>query len=112
MKRTVSIVGALAVAALGFVQPLPATADTKSVIESSPEKYSETREADGDKSEVQIDRTDGSKVYKNSDGVSIKEKVDGNTIKQEYKDENCQRSAQQNVATGDSKVVSEGNCPK
>ncbi|MFN2426988.1 MAG: hypothetical protein ABR587_11145 [Candidatus Binatia bacterium] len=109
--RALTIAASFAAAALAMSQP--AMAETKTVIEETPGKYTEQRKnADGTESELHINREEGTRVYKDSEGVEIKETIENGKIKQEYKDEDCKRSAQQNIATGDSKVVSEGDCPK
>lgn len=107
------LAGYFAVAMLGLGPMSTALADSKTVIETSPEKYSEkTRTDDGEKTKLEIDRETGSQVYKDSNGVVIKERTEDGKIKQDYKDDDCERSARQDVVTGNSRVVSKGDCPQ
>jgi hypothetical protein len=113
MRSNTSIVTVCAAVILGLAPVSPVLAESRTVIESTPDKYTETRKGeDGTKTRLDIDRRTGSQVYKDSNGVVIKERVEDGKIKQDYKDDDCKRSAQQDIVTGDSRVVREGDCPK
>lgn len=90
MKSSRWMIG-VAIVAGSLAQPLAALADSKTVIESTPESYIEKRSGD-----------DGESTYK--------ERVDGGKIKQEYRAEDCKQDTVRDLATGNVKVVTEGDC--
>jgi hypothetical protein len=111
MKR---IIAACSVSALliGGV-PFAVLAESETKIEESGGKYKETYTGeDGTKTEYEVDRKDGSSVYKSSNGTVVKEQTKDGTYKQEYKDKDCEQSTQKDLATGDTKVIAKGDCAR
>ena len=108
MKASIAIVG-LSVLLVG--SSLPAFAETKTVIEEKDGKYKETFQDDeGTKSEYKVDKKEGTSVYKDTNGVSVKEKTEDGVLKQEYKDDDCEQATEKNLVTGETKVVAKGDC--
>ena len=109
MKASIALAGITALLVCGA--PLGAFADSETKIEESGGKVKETHTADdGTKTEYEVDKKDGSSVYKSSDGTSVKETTKDGKYKQEYKDKDCEQSTEKDLVTGDTKVVAKGNC--
>jgi hypothetical protein len=109
MKASIAIVGVSAFLACGV--PIAATADSETKIEEKDGKYKETYTGeDGTKSEYNVDKKDGTSVYKSSDGTSVKESSKDGKYKQEYKKGDCEQSTEKDLVTGDTKVVTKGDC--
>jgi hypothetical protein len=109
MKVTIAIVGVSALLAGGM--PLSALAESEVKIEEKDGKYKETYQGeDGTKSEYDVDKKNGTAVYKSSDGVVVKESNKDGQYKQEYKDKNCEQTTEKDLGTGDTKVVTKGDC--
>jgi hypothetical protein len=109
MKASFAIAGLCGLFACGA--PGAAVAESEVKIEEKDGKYSETYQGDdGTKSEYHVDKKEGTSVYKSSDGTSVKEATKDGKFKQEYKDKDCEQSTEKDLVTGDTKVVSKGNC--
>jgi hypothetical protein len=109
MKSTIAILGVSALLACGA--PLAALADDEVKIEEKDGKYKETYQGeDGTKSEYVIDKKDGTTDYKSSDGTIVKETTKDGKYKQEYKNKDCEQSTEKDLVTGDTKIVTKGDC--
>jgi hypothetical protein len=109
MKVTIAIVGVSVLLAGGV--PLAAHAESEVKIEEKDGKYKETYQGeDGTKSEYNVDKKEGTTVYKSSDGVTVKEATQDGKYKQEYKDKNCEQTTEKDLVSGDTKVVTKGDC--
>ncbi len=98
-----------AVTLLGTMTVANAFADETTVIKSTPDKYTETREGHGTKYTYQTDGVKSQEAVQGH-GVQAKTTSNGTTTKQVYQDKHCQQKSVDNAATGETKVVSEGNC--
>src|SRR5215207_2235645 len=103
MKACTLVAGMFAtLAAASICLPLVAAAESKTEIKESDGKYEERyKNDDGTESEYHVDKKDGTHVYKDSNGVSVKEKSDDGKFKQQYKDGNCEQTTEKNLATGE-----------
>jgi hypothetical protein len=111
MKACIAIAGVFAV--LACCAPRPAHSESETKIEEKDGKYSEThQDDDGTKTEYQVDKKNGTSVYKSSDGVTVKESTKDGEYKQEYKDKDCEQSTKKDLVTGDTKVIAKGDCSK
>ena len=109
MKSTIAILGVSSLLACGA--PLAALADDEVKIEEKDGKYKVTYQGDdGTKSEYNVDKKEGTSVYKSNDGTSVKETTKDGKFKQEYKDKDCEQSTEKDLVTGDTKVVTKGDC--
>jgi len=106
MKATTMIGAGLLLAA---TSARPAAADEKTVIQSGPDSYTETRKGDDSVYKYQQNGRKSSEVY-HGDGVQMKTESNGTKTEQVYQGKDCERKAVENAETGDSKVVAEGNC--
>ena len=97
------------IALLGTLAAGAAYADESTVIKSTPDGYSETQKGNGSKYKYETNGVKSQEAYKGKD-VQSKTTSNGTTTKQVYQDKNCQQKSVDNAATGESKVVSEGNC--
>ncbi|HYB98462.1 MAG TPA: hypothetical protein VEC57_04935 [Candidatus Limnocylindrales bacterium] len=97
--------------AAGLILPLAAAADETTVIRETPDGYVETYKGpDGSYTHKQSGPK--SKTAYEGNGVQFKESSNGVVTKRVYQDANCQQKTVSNAKTGETTVVSEGNCPR
>lgn len=100
----------------GFAALISATGafgddDSKMQVNNTDQKYDEHyQNENGTESELHVNKEKGTSVYKDSDGVTVREKTENGKLKQEYNDGDCKQSTQKDLATGDTKVVAKGDC--
>ncbi len=111
MKTSIAIIAVSTLLTCGL--PLAALAGSETQVKESDGKYEETYTGDdGTKSEYQVDKKNGTSVYKSSDGTSVKEETKDGKLKQEYKNGDCEQSTEKDLVTGDTKVVAKGDCAR
>ena len=112
MAFAIPLFTALSVCIAVALVPLHAAAEDKTEIESAPGKHRETfRGDDGSSLEYQEERGKVYKEYKSGDGVIIKEEGNADGVKKTFQDGSCKQETQVDNKTGETKVVTSGNCP-
>jgi hypothetical protein len=111
MKATLVLTGFTALLAVGAGIVRADDDDSKMQINNTDSKYDEHYQDDkGTESELHVNKEKGTSVYKDSDGVTVREKTENGKLKQEYNDGDCKQSTQKDLATGDTKVIAKGDC--
>jgi hypothetical protein len=85
------VLGPAAIVVAGLAAPLAAEADSKTVVEQTPGTYVEKHKGD-----------DGDHTYKETNR-------DGKIVSQ-YRGKDCKQDTVRNLATGEVKVVTKGDC--